>query len=46
VSDSPEHNLHSTDPELVISAIRDVIRSARGGIPLARPAPAAESEGE
>jgi pimeloyl-ACP methyl ester carboxylesterase len=46
VSDSPEHYLHSADPELVISAIRDVIRSVRSGIPLARPAAAAESEGE
>ena len=36
VSDSPEHYVHIGDPELVSSAIRDVIRSARSGTPLGR----------
>lgn len=46
VSDSPEHYLHSADPDLVIGAIRDVIRSVRSGTRLSGPAEAAESEGE
>lgn len=34
VSDSPDHYLNTGDPKLVVSAIRDVVRSARGGTPL------------
>ena len=34
VSDSPDHYLNTGDPRLVVSAISDVVRSARGGTPL------------
>ena len=48
VSDSPDHYLNEGDPELVVSAIREVVRSARSGAPLGEPAVASEiaSEGE
>lgn len=48
VSGSPEHYLNEADPELVVRAIREVVRSARAGAPLGAPAVAAEtpSEGE
>jgi hypothetical protein len=34
VSDSPDHYLNQGDPELVIAAIADVVRSARTRTPL------------
>jgi pimeloyl-ACP methyl ester carboxylesterase len=37
VSDSPAHYLHQGDPDLVIAAIRDVVRAARDGGRLAGP---------
>lgn len=50
VSGSPEHYLNEGDPELVISAIREVVRGARGGTPLSEAAVAADgvpaSEGD
>lgn len=46
VSDSPEHYVQDGDPELVSGAIRDVIRSARSGTPLGRPAVAAPLDRE
>jgi pimeloyl-ACP methyl ester carboxylesterase len=48
VSDSPNHYLNDGDPELVVSAISAVVRSARTGAPLGAPARASEgaSEGE
>jgi pimeloyl-ACP methyl ester carboxylesterase len=44
VSESPAHYLNDGDPELVIAAIRDVVRAARDGAPLAEPAVAADAE--
>jgi pimeloyl-ACP methyl ester carboxylesterase len=38
VSGSPDHYLNEGDPDLVVSAIRDVVRSARTGTPLAETA--------
>jgi pimeloyl-ACP methyl ester carboxylesterase len=48
VSDSPDHYLNDGDPELVMSAISAVVRSARTGAPVRAPAPVSEgaSEGE
>lgn len=48
VSGSPEHYLNEGDPELVVSSIREVVRSARGGTPLGEPAaaPGSASQGE
>ena len=40
VSESSAHYLNDGDPELVIAAIRDVVRAARDGAPLAEPAAA------
>jgi pimeloyl-ACP methyl ester carboxylesterase len=44
VSDSPNHYLNDGDPELVISAISAVVRSARTGAPVG--APGRVSQGE
>lgn len=44
VSDSPMHYLHEGDPDLVTSAITDVVRCARGSTPPAEPVAASESE--
>jgi hypothetical protein len=44
VSDSPEHYLNFGDPELVITAIRAVVRCARSGARLAEAG--AVSDGE
>lgn len=44
ISDSPDHYLNTADPDLLISAIREVVRSARTGTPLERQA--ASSDGE
>jgi pimeloyl-ACP methyl ester carboxylesterase len=44
VSASPEHYLNEGDPDLVVSAIREVVRGARTGTPLGEPAVASESE--
>jgi pimeloyl-ACP methyl ester carboxylesterase len=44
VSDSPAHYLHDGDPDLVIAAIRDVVRAARDGAPLAEPVAVADAE--
>jgi len=48
VSDSPDHYLNDGDPELVVSAISAVVRSARTGAPVCAPARVSEgaSEGE
>jgi pimeloyl-ACP methyl ester carboxylesterase len=43
VSDSPSHYLNADDPDLVISAIRDVVRSARDGAPLSAGSEAART---
>jgi len=44
VSGSPEHYLNEGDPDLVVSAIRDVVRSARTGAPLGGQGVASETE--
>jgi pimeloyl-ACP methyl ester carboxylesterase len=44
VSASPDHYLNFGDPELVIAAVRDVVRSARSGAPLAEPVSASDAE--
>jgi hypothetical protein len=43
-SASPDHYLNEGDPELVIAAIRDVVRSARSGAPLAVPVAVSDAE--
>jgi pimeloyl-ACP methyl ester carboxylesterase len=43
VSRSPDHYLNEGDPDLVVSAIADVIRAARDGAPLSEFAVAAEA---
>lgn len=42
VSASPDHYLNFGDPELVIAAVRDVVRSARSGEPLPEPVPTSD----
>jgi pimeloyl-ACP methyl ester carboxylesterase len=44
VSGSPEHYLNEGDPDLVVSAIRDVVHSARTGAPLGGQGVASETE--
>jgi pimeloyl-ACP methyl ester carboxylesterase len=44
VSASPDHYLNFGDPELVIEAVRDVVRAARSGRPLAEPVAASDAE--
>ena len=44
VSASPDHYLNFGDPELVIASVRDVVRSARSGAPLAEPVAASDAE--
>ena len=44
VSASPDHYLNFGDPELVITAVRDVVRAARSGGPLAEPVAASDAE--
>ena len=44
VSGSPEHYLNEGDPDLVVGAIRDVVRSARTGAPLGGQGVASETE--
>jgi pimeloyl-ACP methyl ester carboxylesterase len=44
VSDSPDHHLNQGDPELVITAIADVVRSARTRRPLGELVPASDGE--
>jgi pimeloyl-ACP methyl ester carboxylesterase len=44
VSASPDHYLNFGDPELVIAAVRDVVRSARSGEPLAEAVGASDAE--
>jgi pimeloyl-ACP methyl ester carboxylesterase len=44
VSASPDHYLNFGDPELVIAAVRDVVRAARSGGPLAEPVAASDAE--
>ena len=44
VSGSPDHYLNKGDPDLVVSAIADVVRAARHGVPLGDFAVAAEAE--
>jgi len=43
VSASPDHYLNFGDPELVIGAVRDVVRAARSGGPLAEPVAASDA---
>jgi hypothetical protein len=38
ISGHADHALHESDPDLVIAAIREVVRSVRTGIPPAYPA--------
>jgi hypothetical protein len=42
VTSHPDHYVHKKDPDLVITAIRDVVRSARTHAPLAAPADAGQ----
>jgi pimeloyl-ACP methyl ester carboxylesterase len=42
VASHPDHYVHKKDPDLVITAIRDVVRSARTHAPLAAPADAGQ----
>ena len=44
VSASPDHYLNFGDPELVITAVRDVVRAVRSGGPLAEPVTASDAE--
>src|SRR5512146_272351 len=44
VSDSSDHYLNRGDPDLIVSAIADVVRAARDGAPLSEFAVAAEAE--
>jgi pimeloyl-ACP methyl ester carboxylesterase len=44
VSASPDHYLNFGDPELVITAVRDVVLAARSGGPLAEPVAASDAE--
>ena len=44
VSASPDHYLNFGDPELVIGAVRDVVRAARSGGPLAEPVAVSDAE--
>lgn len=44
ISDSPDHYLNDADPKLLISAIAEVVRSARTGIPLQEPVTASEGD--
>jgi len=44
VSASPDHYLNFGDPELVITAVREVVRAARSGGPLAEPVAASDAE--
>jgi pimeloyl-ACP methyl ester carboxylesterase len=44
VSASPDHYLNFGDPGLVIDAVREVVRSARSGRPLAEPVAASDAE--
>ena len=44
VSDSPDHYLNRGDPDLIVSAIADVVRAARDGAPLGELAAASDAE--
>ncbi len=44
ISDSPDHYLNDGDPKLLISAIAEVVRSARTGMPLEEPVAASEAD--
>jgi pimeloyl-ACP methyl ester carboxylesterase len=44
ISDSSDHYLNRADPDLLISAIGEVVRSARTGTPLGEPAAASDGE--
>lgn len=44
ISDSADHYLNDGDPKLLISAIAEVVRSARTGIPLQEPVTASEGD--
>lgn len=44
ISDSPDHYLNDGDPKLLISAIAEVVRSARTGMPLQEPVTASEGD--
>ena len=44
VSDSPDHYLNRGDPDLIVSAIADVVRAARDGAPLGELAVASDAE--
>jgi pimeloyl-ACP methyl ester carboxylesterase len=44
ISDSPDHYLNTGDPELVIRAIGEVVRSVRTGTPLLRGVAASDGE--
>lgn len=44
ISASPDHYLNFGDPELVIEAVRDVVRAARSGRALAEPVAASDAE--
>lgn len=44
ISDSPDHYLNQGDPELLISAITEVVRSVRTGAPLREPVAASDGD--
>jgi pimeloyl-ACP methyl ester carboxylesterase len=44
ISDSPDHYLNEGDPKLLVSAIAEVVRSARTGEPLQEPVTASEGD--
>jgi pimeloyl-ACP methyl ester carboxylesterase len=44
ISDSPDHYLNEGDPKLLVSAIAEVVRSARTGMPLQEPVTASEGD--
>ncbi len=44
VSESPDHYLNEGDPKLLISAVADVVRSVRTGMPLQEPVTASEGD--
>jgi pimeloyl-ACP methyl ester carboxylesterase len=44
ISDSSDHYLNTADPDLLIRAIGEVVRSARSGTPLGQPVTASDGE--
>jgi pimeloyl-ACP methyl ester carboxylesterase len=44
ISASPNHYLNEGDPDLIVTAVADVVRSARTSVPLAEPVAASDGE--